>query len=282
MTEPVTLAEAKRYLRWIGTGDATLDASEEADIEALITAGRQMAELWTERSIPAQVLQLRIRCFPCREFIQLPRSPVRTIDSITYVDADGDTQTWAAENYVLSREHEPVRLYRAYDVDWPDTRDQPNAIVITYSAGYSTSAAVPCTLKTAIKWFVTYWFEQRQHVNIGNTVNKLPDHLDAILMSWKIYRTYTEREESIGISGEPATTATGGYYYIPSITAQTGGGATALDGLDSTSYPNGTIILTYIDTVRAEWITQDRDGESEGNGIVIFDDDTTRILLRIS
>lgn len=283
MTEPVTLAEAKSFLRYTGTGDAALDAGDDADITALIQAARELVEHHTERSLPAQILQHRMRCFPpAREYIELPRPPARAITSVSYVDDDGDTQVWDAANYTLSTQHTPARLYRVYDGDWPSTRDQANAVIITYSAGYATSVAVPAILKTAIKWSVKDWFDVREPTNIGGSVNILPNRTQDILRSWRTFRVFSEKEESIAVSGEPSTTPTGGYYYIPSLTALTGGGATALDGLDPDIYPNGSIIKTYISGVPAEWHAQARAGESEGSGIIIMDGDSTRIWLQIA
>lgn len=129
-TEVVSLADAKVHLR--------VDHSSDDDlITALISAAREECEHLLERSIGQQTLSLSLDAFPA-DGIELPRPPVTSIVSIEYVDADGVTQALAGASYYLDDEQEPSWVVPAYGVDWPDTRNEANAVVVTYVAGYTT------------------------------------------------------------------------------------------------------------------------------------------------
>lgn len=85
--------------------------------------------------------------------------------------------------------------------------------------------------------------------------------------------------------GSSVTPTVPSFVYGYQLTSYTGGGATALDGLASGSYANGAIVATAIgDPAQLKfWMAAARDGESESvnDGVVIFDDDSTRIWKQV-
>ena len=191
--EPVTLTEARLHLRVTDTADDTL-------ITSLIQAAREYAESYCRRSLLTQTWKLTLDRFPyslggfwicdgryysgghAKDYISLPRPNLLTVSSVTYVDTNGATQTWAASNYLVDTTQTPGQLRLAYNIDWPSTRTDPNAVAITYTAGYGASAtAVPEAIKSAIKLMVGWWYEQREAVNVGNIVNEVPMAVDALL-----------------------------------------------------------------------------------------------------
>jgi uncharacterized phiE125 gp8 family phage protein len=129
--EPVTLAEAKNWLR-------VEHSAEDALIKELIGSARQDGENATRRTWMAATLQLRLDHWP-RE---LPRPPVQSVSSVEYVDPDGQTQTFTA--YQVDTDVEPARIWP--DNDWPKIADRPDAVRIKYDAGWS-QAEVPQPLK---------------------------------------------------------------------------------------------------------------------------------------
>src|SRR4051812_10578846 len=119
-TEPLTLTEAKLHLRVDATDDDSL-------ITSLITVAREMVETATNRQIVSATWKLSMDCFPSgwsshsgrliedqgglrysdglRQWqgnvIKLPRSPVASVSSVTYVDPNGATQTLSSSLYQL-------------------------------------------------------------------------------------------------------------------------------------------------------------------------------------
>jgi len=91
-TEPVTLTEARLWIRYTGTLQDTV-------ITSLITAARLDVESWTNRTLVTTGYEYYINDL-CAE-IQFPTSTVQSITSITYIDDNGDTQTLSNTLYSL-------------------------------------------------------------------------------------------------------------------------------------------------------------------------------------
>jgi uncharacterized phiE125 gp8 family phage protein len=143
-SEPVSLAELKNYLRVEHTTD-------DAELAAVLTAARQAVERDTGRSLITQTWVLQLDQWPCR-YVQLPQPPIVSVTSVTYVDAAGVTQTWAATNYVVDIRSRPGLIRLAYECDWPAVRGDERGIAVTYVAGYgATAASVPADLRQAVK-----------------------------------------------------------------------------------------------------------------------------------
>ncbi|KKL72573.1 hypothetical protein LCGC14_2083560 [marine sediment metagenome] len=136
--EPVTLLEAKLYLR-------VTHSSEDAVIENLIRMARQEGETyhnhwWLRRTVTAKIDR-----FPAKE-IRLPGPRLIGIDSITYVDVAGVTQTLATSVYDVDTSSEPGKITLAYNQTWPTIRGDHHGITIVYKAGYvATCTAADAT-----------------------------------------------------------------------------------------------------------------------------------------
>jgi len=175
-TEPVTLAEAKSHLRVDGTDDDTL-------ITELIKGARQLVEGNTGRSLITQTWRLTLDRFPRNdEAIRLERPPLVSVESVTYVDTNGATQTMATSDYIVDTSHVQGEVALAYDKTWPDARAQQNAVLVNYTAGYGAASAVPEALKAAIKLRLGDLYENREASVIGtiHTANPAADALEAI------------------------------------------------------------------------------------------------------
>lgn len=150
----VTLAEVKLHLRVEVTDDDLL-------IEALIGTATQMAEQSTGRAIMPQTWQLTLDAFP--DALQLTRTPVASVTSITYADTTGTVQTLSNTLYSLDNvdDHGSAYVVPAYSAAWPSTRDQVNAVTCTFVAGWPAAANVPDSIKSWIKLMVGAMFENR-------------------------------------------------------------------------------------------------------------------------
>ena len=174
--EIVTLADAKLHLR-------VDHADEDALIGSLITSARLQAEHATGRAFGQQVRELIIDRFPVGE-IRLPGTPVTAIDSVTYVDADGVTQTMASAAYVLDDASVPSWLLPASGTDWPENYDTANAVRIRYTCGHV--AAEVADVCTWILLHVGNWYRNRESVNVGSTLGTMP-YIDGLLDRYRIW-----------------------------------------------------------------------------------------------
>lgn len=76
--------------------------------------------------------------------IEVPRVPLISVESITYIDTAGVTQTLSTSIYTVDVAAGKIDL--AYNQYWPSTRTQPNAITVRFVAGIAAVfTAVPST-----------------------------------------------------------------------------------------------------------------------------------------
>ncbi|HEY1182231.1 MAG TPA: head-tail connector protein [Rhodocyclaceae bacterium] len=177
--EPISLAEARLHLRI--SDDVTDD---DTLISALIAAARQGAEHITQRALMAQTWELALDEF--EDEILLPKAPLASITSVTYVDEDGVSQSLTADDYQLDSHSEPARLLPAYGTCWPATRAQANAVLVRYAAGYASAAAVPQEIKSWMLLRVGLLYENRESVVAGVSIAELP-HVDRLLDAYKVW-----------------------------------------------------------------------------------------------
>lgn len=140
-TEPLTLSEAKSYLRISGTDDDTIMSS-------LIAQAREYCEGYQGRKYITQTLEAFLDRFSCGSIEFRDCSPVQSITSITYTDKDGRDATIAAADYNFDEVSFVNKIDLAYGKTWPAVELKPtNGIKITFVAGYKT---VPESVKWAM------------------------------------------------------------------------------------------------------------------------------------
>ncbi len=179
---PVSLAEAKAHLRFYGTEDDGL-------IAGYLMAATQSAEQQTNLLLGEQTWELTIDQWPSSVWgsggvIRLPRSPVQSVTSISYVDADGVTQTVLAGDYVLDANVRPAAIYPAFGKAWPVTRPQANAVAVRFVVGYTQ---IPEPIRAAILLMVGHFYENREAVIVGQAPSELPMGVEALLFPFRVF-----------------------------------------------------------------------------------------------
>lgn len=154
---PVTDAEAKSHAR-------ITDASEDTDVTAMNKAATRAAEVATQRALMPQTWTLTLDAWPCNGIIDVPLSPLASVNSVKYLDNDGVQQTVSPTDYFVDTQSEPGRIVPAYGKVWPTAQCMINAIVIEFVAGYANAAAVPDEIKHAIKLIFGHFWIHREEV----------------------------------------------------------------------------------------------------------------------
>lgn len=177
-TAPVSLAEARAQLRFIEEADT----ADDAYISALVDAACAWTQKHLGRSLAADTeWTLTLDCFPAS--IKLPMPPAATVDSVVYLDANGDAQTLSAAAYRLygAGGFDPF-VRPAWGTDWPATADgEPDAVTVTYTAGYET---LPAPIKQAILLIVSHYFENRE-ASSAIDLKHLPMGVEALLKDYR-------------------------------------------------------------------------------------------------
>ncbi len=181
--EPISLEAMKAHLKVVGDGNSPDSHPDDDLIELQIKAARTWCVNYLGYAVVETQFRLYLDEFPAYSIdtIDLPFSKLIRIDSVTYVDENGATQTWSSSNYSADTASAQGRLLRGYDVDWPDTRPQRQAVQITYTAGFAPTNASPpdyranidADIIAAIKLIVGDLYEIRQDTITGTIVNKL-------------------------------------------------------------------------------------------------------------
>lgn len=191
--EPISPAEAKLHLR------VTQD-TELSLIDTQISAAREWGETYTGRAFILQEWQLRLCGFPCGA-LEIPKPPLVEVSSIAYVDTDGDTQTLSPSRYQVVGAYDVTAdtpeiapptcqkgfIVPAYGETWPSTRDQPDAVTVTFQCGYgATSDAVPSAIKAALKVKIADLFNIGRESQIAGTIVTETKALDSLLYGFKV------------------------------------------------------------------------------------------------
>lgn len=189
--EPVSLAEARKQVE-IATG---YDRHDD-HLTLLIAAARQRAEALTGRQLCTATWDLFLDNFAYGElYFVVPKPPLQSVTSITYVDTDGVTQTWSSANYVVSMSREPGRVSLAYGISWPEIRYQPDSIRVRYSAGYGLAGSVPQALKAAMLLMVGHWFDHREDVIVGTSTSEMPNAARDLLRQYECGEEFVQYAE---------------------------------------------------------------------------------------
>ncbi len=179
VTEPVSLAEARLFLR--------LDQTDEDDLLAtLITAGRLMIEAASGRCLIDQQWRIVLDRWPAGGEIRLPLSPVNAIVAARVYDVLGAAQPVAAPALVLDRQADPPLIRIAGEV--PEVGRAYGAVEIDVMAGYgATASAVPAPLRQAVLRLAARWFEQRGDV-ASRDAEALPVEISALVAPYRRMR----------------------------------------------------------------------------------------------
>ncbi len=125
----VSLADAKVELR-ITPEDVSLDSSITRWIKAITLE----AEHQIGRSVNvAKNWRLTLDAFP--DALRLDYSPVLTVDSIKFYDAENVLQTLDPADYYVDTVSTPGFAVPAPGKSWPETFDRINAVIVDYVAG---------------------------------------------------------------------------------------------------------------------------------------------------
>lgn len=157
--ELITVDEAAEFMR------AEFSVAEESLVESLITAARQWCEEYLRRAIGVQTLELRQNGFPAYAGPIILRSPIIEVNSVKYLDEDGDEQTLDEDEYLVS-DAEPAQIVPVSA--WPVTYDLADSVRVEYEAGYSdggspeVSQPLPRTIRTAILMMVADMYANRE------------------------------------------------------------------------------------------------------------------------
>jgi len=182
-TEPVTLAQAKNWIKQ----DSTVDDTQTS---ALITAARQWCEDYCGIAMLEQTWKLTLDEFPqYSEVINLPRPPKLSGGTFTvqYLSEAGATETVSTSVYRVVSSDSQIQFGLSQYTSWPASVNHSHGVIdITYQCGFGSSADdVPQQLKQAVLMSLAHQDVFRQPVVTGSH-GEVPLTLRALLDPWRV------------------------------------------------------------------------------------------------
>jgi hypothetical protein len=175
---------------------------QDAELFRCMRTARETCEQITRRQLMVSRLRLTLDSFPgfgvCSAFdnlslsrggsivdplsltaIEIPRPPLVAIESITYVDTAGTTQSLnVLTDIIVDSSSEPARIFPAYGTTWPLTRAQAGAVKITFLSGFATVLRPDVSADTLTLLGPARTFVDGDQVRLSNSGGKLPGGLD--------------------------------------------------------------------------------------------------------
>lgn len=175
-TDPITVAALKTHLREDSDANDTL-------IEALRDAAIEAVEEGMGTVLKQATMRLTLPNWPSGGVFYIPRFPVQSITSITYLEKGESTPTtWAASNYRLEDEAFPPRVVTKKDIVLPTASlESGNPVTVTFVAGYA-DGEVPESPIHAIRLLVAHWYANAEAVALGTIATQIPEAYRSLIM----------------------------------------------------------------------------------------------------
>ena len=179
--EPVTLTEVKQHLR------VDID-DDDFYLQDLIAAARQhVEENVLSSALITQTWDYIIDDWP-GDVITLPKPPLQSVTSVKYTDEDDNELTVSSSDYRVDTDSFPGRIVLKTSASWPTVElKEFGGVVVRFVAGYGLEAAVPPSIKAAIKLIIGDLYENRENTLVaqGITVATLPYTAHVLLQNYR-------------------------------------------------------------------------------------------------
>jgi uncharacterized phiE125 gp8 family phage protein len=177
--EPVTLAEAKAFLR--------VEHDDDDDmIATLIAAARSQIEAQTRRALITQTWQLiRDSWPPDGRLVVLP-APLGEVLAARIYDAGGLADSVDLQAFTIDKAAAPAIIaFPPWSMAAPGRAVA--GIEIDVEAGYGDDPAdVPQPLRQAITLLVAHWYENRGLIAVGQSFAVLPTTVAAMIAPYRV------------------------------------------------------------------------------------------------
>ena len=178
-TEPLTLVEAKRWLR-------VDHADDDALIGALIKAARERIEGRTGRAILAQSWRIVLDRWPAEARVTLPVLPTISVTAVRLLDEAGTPSVLASTLYALESGAEPPVLAVRSP---PNPGRARNGIEIDIVAGYGAAPSdCPEPLRQAMRLLIVAAYEARGPERAGERRPEVIKEVDRLIAPYRLIK----------------------------------------------------------------------------------------------
>ncbi len=157
--------------------------TEDAHLQVLLDAAVEYCEHFTGRVLEKRQLEVRLDGFP-PGVLHVTAVPLHSVDSISYVNVDGDVVVLPPEDYkVISTVEPPIALPATA---WPsDVYQADGTVIVTVTAGYDP---LPKSIEQALLMMCGHYYENREVMRERfSRVSEMPFATSALLYPYKIW-----------------------------------------------------------------------------------------------
>lgn len=175
--EPVTIADVEGQIRF--------DLSSQSELIAgLIRTAREQGESITRRAFKPRQESMVLDGFPgSRVIITLPKPPLRSVDSIVYLNSENVETVLDPALYrvVINSQfpEQPSYIMPVYGSAWPVALNDLAVVTINYTCGYGTvlnaetllfeTISLPKPLRQWMLINIANLYENTETIQVGNT-----------------------------------------------------------------------------------------------------------------
>lgn len=141
------------------------DTGQTAAINQFLSAAIEKVQEDTGQQLAGATFTFTRDGFPdsADDFMSIPLPPLQSVESISYIDAAGQSQTLSPSVYIVDTARRPGRVSLKQGQVWPTTADQRRTVTINFTAGYGNAASdIPSRLKMAVLLLFAGWYENRE------------------------------------------------------------------------------------------------------------------------
>jgi uncharacterized phiE125 gp8 family phage protein len=179
--EPVSLDESKLHLR-------IDDEDQDQLVSQMIQAARDTVEEVTHRALVGRTVDVGFDSF--NHTIELPLAPLRTVQSVKYLDTNGDQQTLDSDYYQVDSSRCPGIISLSPQYSWPATYGTPGQIVIQIDCGYASRELIPSSLRHCVLLKLEELFDGDSRVFSSGTNSKSRNAVqvafDSLIQPWVV------------------------------------------------------------------------------------------------
>lgn len=182
----VDSGELREHLRFDDTQD------EERLIANILKAAEQYVQRNSGKQFLTATYDLKLASFNYPNHkVCLPRPPLQSVTSISYVDTSSTTQTLSSSLYNVQTGNEFTAGYVIPDFQqvWPAVRCYDKPVTIRFVCGFGSKADVPQKYKQQILLLAAHWFNERAAVGCGQA--------QVVPLAYQILEQFNMRQEFI-------------------------------------------------------------------------------------
>lgn len=137
------------------------DAETDDEITQFIAGAERWWEGATGTALMSQTTETLFSRFPKSEYISLKQSPVQSVSSIHYRNAEGTVVEWDSDKYHADT---VANIVFSLDMTWPETSTlpYPDMVRIRMIAGYEDADSVHDDIKQALLLHIGYRYRFRE------------------------------------------------------------------------------------------------------------------------